>query len=89
MSDPSKKPKSPILGLFKEVFNWYPSSYPAEERKLLLGSISPTWSAPASAVSPFFVCSEHHLTKSVFVKYLDQTNISNAYVSGLKGDFRL
>ncbi|CBF69587.1 hypothetical protein AN6381.2 [Aspergillus nidulans FGSC A4] len=78
MSDPSKKPKSPILGLFKEVFNWYPSSYPAEERKLLLGSISPTWSAPASAVSPFFVCSEHHLTKSVFVKYLDQTNISNA-----------
>ncbi|GLB20706.1 hypothetical protein AtubIFM61612_010648 [Aspergillus tubingensis] len=25
----------------------------------------------------------------IFVKYLDQTNISNAYVSGLKEDFSL
>jgi hypothetical protein len=22
-----------LLGLVKEVFNWYPSSYPSEERK--------------------------------------------------------
>ena len=30
------KPKSgrlSLLGLVKEVFNWYPSHYPAEERK--------------------------------------------------------
>lgn len=35
MSDLQKsKPARPTLwGFFKEVFNWYPSSYPAEERK--------------------------------------------------------
>lgn len=22
-----------LLGLFKEIFNWYPSHYPSEERK--------------------------------------------------------
>lgn len=22
-----------LLGVFKEVFNWYPAEYPAEERK--------------------------------------------------------
>jgi len=22
-----------LLGLFREVFNWYPAEYPAEERK--------------------------------------------------------
>ncbi|KAH8771609.1 putative pantothenate transporter [Diaporthe sp. PMI_573] len=30
-----------------------------------------------------------HALDAVFVKYLDQTNISNAYVSGLKEDFSL
>ncbi|KAJ5473426.1 hypothetical protein N7475_002992 [Penicillium sp. IBT 31633x] len=32
------KPKTgrlSLLGLIKEVFNWYPTSYPSEERKLL------------------------------------------------------
>jgi MFS family permease len=74
MSDPSKKPRSSILGLFKEVFNWYPSSYPAEERKLL-------FKLDLSILVYSCLC--------FFVKYLDQTNISNAYVSGLKEDFRL
>ncbi|KAL4736947.1 major facilitator superfamily domain-containing protein [Aspergillus similis] len=74
MSDLSKKPRSSILGLFKEVFNWYPSSYPAEERKLL-------FKLDLSILVYSCLC--------FFVKYLDQTNISNAYVSGLKEDFRL
>ncbi|KGO45054.1 Major facilitator superfamily domain, general substrate transporter [Penicillium expansum] len=62
------------LGLFKEIFNWYPSSYPAEERKLL-------FKLDLSIL--IFAC------LCFFVKYLDQTNISNAYVSGLKEDFGL
>ncbi|KUI67531.1 Pantothenate transporter liz1 [Cytospora mali] len=63
-----------LLGLFKEVFNWYPSEYPEAERKLLL---------KLDISILVFAC------LCFFVKYLDQTNISNAYVSGLKEDFRL
>ncbi|OAA64319.1 Major facilitator superfamily domain, general substrate transporter [Niveomyces insectorum RCEF 264] len=60
--------------LFKEVFNWYPSEYPSAERKLL-------FKLDVSIL--LFVC------LCFFVKYLDQTNISNAYVSGLQEDFKL
>ncbi|KAL6235350.1 hypothetical protein BDW75DRAFT_250954 [Aspergillus navahoensis] len=74
MSDLSKKPRTSILELFKEIFNWYPSSYPAEERKLL-------FKLDLSILAYSCLC--------FFVKYLDQSNISNAYVSGLKEDFRL
>ncbi|KAJ6160910.1 MFS general substrate transporter, partial [Penicillium chermesinum] len=63
-----------LLGLFKEVFNWYPSAYPAEERKLL-------FKLDISILVFACLC--------FFVKYLDQTNISNAYTSGLKEDFQL
>ncbi|KAI7781990.1 Pantothenate transporter liz1 [Diaporthe eres] len=31
-----QRPRSSLLGVFKEVFNWYPSEYPVAERKLLL-----------------------------------------------------
>ncbi|KAJ5717838.1 MFS general substrate transporter [Penicillium malachiteum] len=58
----------------KEVFNWYPSSYPVEERKLL-------FKLDVSILVFACLC--------FFVKYLDQTNISNAYTSGLKEDFGL
>lgn len=30
---PHKAPKNSLLGLFKEVFNWYPSEYSSDERK--------------------------------------------------------
>lgn len=30
---PHKAPKTSLLGLFKEVFNWYPSEYSSDERK--------------------------------------------------------
>ncbi|KAJ5788320.1 hypothetical protein N7457_003310 [Penicillium paradoxum] len=75
MSDlKSKTRRLSLLGLIKEVFNWYPSSYPSEERKLL-------FKLDLSIL--IFAC------LCYFVKYLDQTNISNAYVSGLKEDFGL
>ncbi|KAI1483671.1 MFS general substrate transporter [Daldinia eschscholtzii] len=63
-----------LYGLIKEIFNWYPSSYPAAERKLL-------FKLDLSIL--IFAC------LCFFVKFLDQTNISNAYVSGLKEEFGL
>ncbi|PYH94024.1 MFS general substrate transporter [Aspergillus ellipticus CBS 707.79] len=70
----SKGEKLGPWGLLKEVFNWYPSHYPAGERKLL-------FKLDLSILVFACLC--------FFVKYLDQTNISNAYVSGLKEDFNL
>ncbi|CAJ2509543.1 Uu.00g145690.m01.CDS01 [Anthostomella pinea] len=72
--DIEKKGRLSLYGVFKEVFNWYPSEYPAAERKLL-------FKLDLSIL--IFAC------LCFFVKYLDQTNISNAYVSGLKEDFAL
>ncbi|GAQ45602.1 pantothenate transporter [Aspergillus niger] len=69
-----KRQKIGVWGLFKEVFNWYPSNYPTNERKLL-------FKLDLSILVFACLC--------FFVKYLDQTNISNAYVSGLKEDFSL
>ncbi|CRG87043.1 Pantothenate transporter liz1 [Talaromyces islandicus] len=63
-----------LFGLFKEVFNWYPSEYPSQEKRLL-------FKLDVSILVFACLC--------FFVKYLDQTNISNAYVSGLKEDFNL
>ncbi|KAG6362272.1 hypothetical protein INS49_010502 [Diaporthe citri] len=70
----SQRSRSSLIGVFKEVFNWYPSEYPVEEKKLLL---------KLDISILVFAC------LCFFVKYLDQTNISNAYVSGLKEDFNL
>ncbi|KAK9788965.1 hypothetical protein SCARD494_09481 [Seiridium cardinale] len=75
MSEPKRQPqKLTLIGVVKEVFNWYPSEYPAEERKLL-------FKLDLSIL--IFAC------LCFFCKYLDQTNISNAYTSGLKEDFGL
>ncbi|KAI1469110.1 MFS general substrate transporter [Daldinia caldariorum] len=63
-----------LFGLIKEIFNWYPSDYPIAERKLL-------FKLDLSIL--IFAC------LCFFVKFLDQTNISNAYVSGLKEEFGL
>ncbi|ERS96086.1 hypothetical protein HMPREF1624_07622 [Sporothrix schenckii ATCC 58251] len=62
--------------LFKEVFNWYPAEYPAAERKLL-------FKLDLSIL--VFAC----LCSCTYVPCIDQTNISNAYVSGLQEDFGL
>ncbi|KAJ5168799.1 uncharacterized protein N7482_004393 [Penicillium canariense] len=74
MSEAKPKPGNSVLGVFKEIFNWYPSAYSSEERKLL-------FKLDVSILGFASLC--------FFVKYLDQTNISNAYVSGLKEDFGL
>ncbi|OJJ59147.1 hypothetical protein ASPSYDRAFT_1177614 [Aspergillus sydowii CBS 593.65] len=74
MSEVRRRPNSSLLGIIKEVFNWYPSSYPLEERKLL-------FKLDVSILVFACLC--------FFVKFLDQTNITNAYVSGLKEDFGL
>lgn len=34
----SKTRKIGVWGLFKEVFNWYPSNYPTNERKYVVPS---------------------------------------------------
>ncbi|SPO07422.1 related to transporter protein [Cephalotrichum gorgonifer] len=67
MSELTNKQLS-FLGLFKEVFNWYPSHYPAEERKLLF---------------------KLDVSILIYACLCYQTNISNAYASGLKEDFEL
>ncbi|KAF9892252.1 hypothetical protein FE257_002029 [Aspergillus nanangensis] len=64
----SEKRNTTLFALLKEVFNWYPSNYPSEERKLLF---------------------KLDVSILVFACLCYQTNISNAYVSGLKEDFNL
>ncbi|KAF2085148.1 MFS general substrate transporter [Saccharata proteae CBS 121410] len=73
MSSFANQPRSP-LGVFKEVFNWYPSEYSKEERRLL-------FKLDLSIL--IFAC------LCFFTKYLDQSNISNAYTSGMKEDLGL
>ncbi|KAK8214324.1 major facilitator superfamily domain-containing protein [Phyllosticta capitalensis] len=68
-----RRPRT-LVGVFKEVFNWYPSSYPLEERKLL-------FKLDLSIL--IFAC------LCFFTKYLDQSNISNAYTSGMKEELKL
>ncbi|KAH8924695.1 putative pantothenate transporter [Atractiella rhizophila] len=61
-------------GLVKEIFDWYPKRLPEEERKLL-------FKLDLSLL--IYGC------LSFFVKFLDQTNITNAYVSGMREDLKL
>ena len=63
MVEEKKQKRLGPLGIIKEIFNWYPSEYPAEERKLL-------FKLDVSILVFACLC--------FFVKYLDQTNISNA-----------
>ncbi|KAI0001246.1 MFS general substrate transporter [Xylariaceae sp. FL0662B] len=74
MSTKDKGHGHTLSGVIKEIFNWYPSSYSTAERKLL-------FKLDLSIL--IFAC------LCFFVKFLDQTNISNAYVSGLREDFGL
>jgi hypothetical protein len=54
-----------------DVFNWYPKHLPPAERKLL---------RKLDLCILVFAC------LSFFCKFLDQSNITNAYVSGMKED---
>ncbi|CZR66881.1 related to transporter protein [Phialocephala subalpina] len=66
------KEKRTVLGVFKDIFNWYPSEYPSEERN----SEVPTLDSSPNSLP-------------VFSKFLDQSNINNAYVSGMKEELKL
>ncbi|TDZ27965.1 Pantothenate transporter liz1 [Colletotrichum spinosum] len=57
------------------VFDWYPSHYPAEERKLLRKL--------DLAILTFGSLSDN---SSVFCRFLGQQNVTNAYVSGMRED---
>ncbi|ORY29542.1 major facilitator superfamily domain-containing protein [Naematelia encephala] len=57
--------------VFVDIFDWYPAHYPAAERKLL---------RKLDVSILVFAC------LSFFAKFLDQSNITNAYVSGMKED---
>lgn len=91
MSEVRRRPSNSLLGIIKEVFNWYPSSYPLEERKLLfkLDVSILVFACLCCKSYPGADLTARRLIELVFVKFLDQTNINNAYVSGLKEDFGL
>ncbi|KAF7553121.1 hypothetical protein G7Z17_g3878 [Cylindrodendrum hubeiense] len=72
-SDNAAQPRT-LLGVLKQTVNWYPSTLSGEERKLL-------FKVDVSLL--VFLC------LFFFLKMLDQTNINNAYVSGLKEDLNL
>ena len=57
--------------VFVDVFDWYPAHLPTRERKLL---------RKLDCSILIFACLQF------FVKFLDQSNITNAYVSGLEED---
>lgn len=63
-----------IVKAFYQLFNWYPSVYESKEKRLLF---------KLDVTLLIYVC------VSFFCKYLDQININNAYVSGMKEDLEL
>ncbi|WVQ79401.1 hypothetical protein IAT38_001498 [Cryptococcus sp. DSM 104549] len=65
--------KSKFGRVVVDVFDWYPSHLPKAERKLL---------RKLDCSILIFAC------LSFFAKFLDQSNITNAYVSGLKEDLQ-
>ncbi|KAJ5173128.1 hypothetical protein N7492_005721 [Penicillium capsulatum] len=97
MSDPKQKPRGlGLLGLLKEIFNWYPSSYPSAERKLLFKLDVSILVFACLCCKPYLPHAKLLITDKQYWAILgnayiesDQTNISNAYVSGLKEDFSL
>lgn len=85
-SQPRKKLYQPNMSLIREVFAssygksrpdffiWYPKGTPASEKKLLFKI-------------DWFILTYGCL--AYFTKYLDQANLSNAYVSGMKEDLAM
>ena len=59
---------------FLNAFNWYPSHYSKFERTFLV---------------KFDICVLFFLCASFYTKYLDNSNVGSAYVSGLKADLNL
>ncbi|KAI5844515.1 vitamin H transporter [Morchella snyderi] len=69
-----KKAKYTFWTAWMYIFDWYPSHYPPEERKLL---------------RKLDACMLTFCSLLFFLKYLDSSNIINAYNSGMKEDLNL
>ncbi len=72
-----RKPKKQAvtkLAQIYEVFSWYPSHYSAYERRFLL---------------KVDACVLIFTALSFYTKFLDSSNVSNAYVSGMKEELNL
>ncbi|EGY20575.1 hypothetical protein VD0002_g7407 [Verticillium dahliae] len=67
-------PKRSLWIAWMYMFDWYPSHYPKEERKFL---------RKLDAFLLTFTCI------AFFLKWLDQSNINSAYVSGMKEELGL
>lgn len=67
-------PKRNVWVAWLYLFNWYPSHYPKEERRFL------------RKLDAFILT---FTSIAFFLKYLDQTNINSAYVSGMKEELNL
>jgi hypothetical protein len=67
-------PKRNVWVAWLYLFNWYPSHYPQEERRFL---------RKLDAFKLTFT------SIAFFLKWLDQSNINSAYVSGMKEELNL
>jgi len=70
----SKIQRNKLVQTLRSMFVWYPSNYSKEERKVLF---------------KLDLCLLIYGCLSFFAKFLDQSNITNAYVSGMKEDLSL
>ncbi|KAH3919135.1 hypothetical protein HBI56_100340 [Parastagonospora nodorum] len=71
---PAEAPKHSPWKAWIYLANWYPSHYPPEERKLL---------------KKMDACLLTFCSFMFFLKWLDSSNIKNAYVSGMKEELHL
>lgn len=69
-----KAPERNVWVAWIYLFNWYPSHYPKEERRFL------------RKLDAFMLT---FTSVAFFLKYLDQSNINSAYVSGMKEELNL
>jgi hypothetical protein len=77
------------------MFNWYPSHYSKEEKRFLrkLDTFLLTFTSLACMIASDYDLASISWSFTnrlpVFMKWLDSSNINNAYVSGMKEDLGL
>ncbi|RXG42918.1 hypothetical protein VDGE_02133 [Verticillium dahliae] len=74
VSSSAKPPQRNLWIAWLYIFDWYPSHYSKEEKRLL---------KKLDRIILPLICSMY------FIKWLDQSNINNAYNSGMKEDLNL
>lgn len=97
-SSTTNKPEARSLWVaWVYLFDWYPSHYSPHERLLLrkLDCVLLPLCCLACEFEADCVCCDHSRTlvanryRQVFIKWLDQSNLNNAYASGMKEDLKL